>query len=75
MFYGRPRRPIPFRPNHPSRQQRLFGNSRSSNTPSLMSHFQTPDGKLDFNKVSSTAGQMRKIYSQVTPFLSMFMKK
>ncbi|WP_438824382.1 YppG family protein [Bacillus sp. JJ1533] len=75
MFYGRPRQPFPFRSNHPGRPRRAFTQSRPSNTPSLLSHFQTQDGKLDFNKITSTAGQMRKVYSQVSPLLSMFLKK
>ncbi|WP_010677964.1 YppG family protein [Bacillus timonensis] len=75
MVYGRPRRSFPSRPYNVGRQQRPYANSQPSNISSLMSHFQTTDGKLDFNKISTTAGQMKKIYSQVTPLLSMFLKK
>ncbi|THE12231.1 hypothetical protein E1I69_11985 [Bacillus timonensis] len=76
MVYGRPRRrPVPFRPNNIGRPRRPFTNSQPSNISSLMSHFQTSDGKLDFSKISTTAGHMRKIYGQVSPLLSMFLKK
>ncbi|WP_371859594.1 YppG family protein [Tenuibacillus multivorans] len=49
--------------------------SQTPARPNLISQFQTPDGKLDFNKISATAHQVKQIYNQVNPLITQFIKK
>ncbi|SFP34207.1 YppG family protein [Salibacterium halotolerans] len=69
MYPGRPGPPMP--PNRPVPPQGHQMNPR----PNLLSQFQTPDGKLDFEKIAVTAQQMNRIYSQAKPIIAEFIKK
>ncbi|MFB4166231.1 YppG family protein [Alteribacillus sp. JSM 102045] len=73
MYPGRPmppRRPMP--PWHiPPHNQGQYVHPKSN----ILSTFQTSDGKLDVEKITTTAQQVMKIYNQVSPMFSKFIKK
>ncbi|WP_161493877.1 YppG family protein [Virgibacillus necropolis] len=73
MFPNRPRRPMP--QYHPARVRQPFPRRQVAPKPNLLSSFRDPSGKLDFNKITETAQQMKSIYSQVGPIITTFMKK
>lgn len=58
----RPMRPSPFA--LPRRQQ-----PQQVSRPGILSQFQSPDGNLDFEKISATAKQVNDIYQQVSPMV------
>ncbi|HLR80115.1 MAG TPA: YppG family protein [Bacillota bacterium] len=73
MFPGRPRRPFP--PHRPMPPRRLpYGGSQSP-TSNLMSMFKTSEGKMDFEKITTTAQQINKLYQEFSPMISQFLKK
>ncbi|MFD1738967.1 YppG family protein [Bacillus salitolerans] len=49
--------------------RRMIGQPNQPN--SLLSHFRNEDGKWDFQKIASTASQMRGMYNQVAGFVPM----
>src|SRR5699024_27051 len=73
MFPGRPRRPFP--PHRPMPPRRLpYGGSQSP-TSNFMSMFKTSEGKMDFEKITTTAQQINKLYQEFSPMISQFLKK
>ncbi|MEC5424569.1 YppG family protein [Virgibacillus sp. C22-A2] len=69
MFPERPRRPMP--PYQPVPRRPFMGpQPQPQSRPGLLSQFQTPEGRLDFEKISATAQQMHGIYNQVSPLIS-----
>ncbi|PGT79781.1 YppG family protein [Bacillus sp. AFS040349] len=68
MFNGR--RPMPRVP-----YQRPLQGPHVPTSPNFLSHFQTSDGKFDFDKISATAQQIHKLYNQVSPMITKFIKK
>lgn len=73
MFPMGPRRPMPPYPSFPPRRRMQGGQIPAK--PGFLSQFQTAEGNLDFEKISSTVGQVNKIYSQVSPMFSKFIKR
>lgn len=76
MFPARPRRPMPPFQSRPPGPPFQFGppprppQGPQQNKASLKSQFQTPEGRWDFEKISSTAQQMHGIYNQVSPMIT-----
>jgi YppG-like protein len=64
----RPRRSMhPFFPSGPLR--------RPSRKQNFMSYFRTPEGNLDFNKITGTVQQAKQMYDQVRPLITKYLKK
>ncbi len=40
-----------------------------------MSYFRTSEGNLDFIKIAGTAQQAKKMFDQVSPLITKFLKK
>ncbi|WP_240378100.1 YppG family protein [Bacillus piscicola] len=66
---GRPT-PVPTRP-FPLQNQAYSPSAK----PNVLDSFKTPDGNLDFEKISTTAQQVMNIYNQVSPMITKFIKK
>jgi hypothetical protein len=67
----RPRRPIsPFFSPSPLRRPPIKQNKQD-----FMSHFRTSEGNLDFTKIAGTAQQAKKMFDQVSPLITKFLKK
>lgn len=75
MFIGGPRRPMPPNQRMPMQHRRVMQGKQAYGKPNLLSMFQTPDGSLDFEKISTTVQQINKIYNQVSPMITRFVKK
>lgn len=74
MFPDRRRRPMgPYYPN-PYQRRRVQG-TQVPTRPNFLSPFQDQDGKMDYNRMFSTVQQMHGVYKQVSPLISMFMKR
>ncbi len=43
--------------------------------PSILSQFQTEEGKFDIDKITTTAQQAKQIYDSVGPIVTKFLKK
>ncbi|MBY7142026.1 hypothetical protein KFZ56_02760 [Virgibacillus sp. NKC19-3] len=81
--------PMPLFPNRPPNQpprpsQRpqggfrppgVQGGSGGSTKSNLMSMFQTDEGNLDFDKITSTGKQVMDLYGQVSPLITKFIKR
>lgn len=70
MFPERPRRPM-----FPERYQRPVQGRQPSQKSNLFSMFQSDDGNLDFERISTTFHQLNKIYGQVSPMISPMISK
>lgn len=68
-----PRRPYPPRPNRPPFSP--TPKKSNSNFKKLISNFSTEDGSLDFEKITTTAQQVKQIYDQVGPYVTKIVKK
>ncbi|WP_338472369.1 YppG family protein [Niallia sp. XMNu-256] len=71
MFQGRPRRPYPpphmhHRRIHPRQQPKRLN---------ILSQFYDAEGKLDIEKMTKTAEDIKQIYSQISPIFSKLVKK
>ncbi|WP_225435276.1 YppG family protein [Bacillus aerolatus] len=55
--------------------RRPFQGRQSPSAANFMSLFQNSDGNLDIEKIVAAAQQINKIQSQISPMISMFMKK
>lgn len=77
-----------FRPHHPPRQRlprphpffqppNRVKNLQQQNTTTsnILSMFQTPEGNLDLEKITGTVQQISKLYGQVSPMISQFIKR
>ncbi|MGY0694208.1 YppG family protein [Virgibacillus sp. FSP13] len=73
MFPGGPRRPMPRNPLLPPPRQ--MQRKQAPNRQNLIAMFQTADGNLDIEKISSTARQINDVYKQVSPMVAKFIKK
>ncbi|WP_199426652.1 YppG family protein [Thermaerobacillus caldiproteolyticus] len=66
-----PRRPIsPIFPRNPLRHSPIKQNKQN-----FMSYFRTSEGNLDFIKIAGTAQQAKKMFDQVSPLITKFLKK
>jgi hypothetical protein len=65
MFPERPRRPM-----FPERYERPAQVRKPTLKSNLLSMFQSDDGNLDFEKITTTFNQLNKIYGQVSPMIS-----
>ncbi len=61
-------------PNHFMQAPRRPERAQNRINPGFKSMFQTPEGKLDFEKITGTVQQISNIYGQVSPFLTKFIK-
>ncbi|MEN1967154.1 YppG family protein [Lentibacillus sp. N15] len=68
MFPVRQRRPMPPSPFAMPRMQRQ--QQQPKNRSNVLAMFQTPEGNVDFDKISTTAKQVNQIYQQVSPMVS-----
>ncbi|RYG71442.1 hypothetical protein EU245_14155 [Lentibacillus lipolyticus] len=76
MFPVRPRRPTP--PPHPPMGRPRPPMPPQQQTPvkqNLINQFRDSEGNLDIDKITHTAQQVGKLYSQVSPLFTKFMKK
>ncbi len=71
MFQGRPRRPFPPRHTH----HRRIHHRQQPKRPNILSQFYDSEGKLDIEKMTKTAEDIKQIYSQISPIFSKFVKK
>lgn len=65
--FGPPRRPPFYPPQNQTQRPRPF-----------VDYFKTPDGKVDFDKISGSIGQMNKLVGQMNPIfkqISGFLKR
>lgn len=70
MFPSGPRRPM-----FPNRYQSQVQRTQPSTKTNLFSMFQSDDGNLDFERISTTVHQLNKIYGQVSPMISPMINK
>ncbi|MFD2761715.1 YppG family protein [Lentibacillus juripiscarius] len=77
MYPDRPRRPMPPpRPPHPPMgRPRPPMQQQSPVKQNLINQFRDSEGNLDIDKITHTAQQVGKLYSQVSPLFSKFKKK
>ncbi|MGM8365831.1 YppG family protein [Virgibacillus sp. W0181] len=72
MFPERPRRPGPPPPHmiftRPMREQPP--KKKSAAMPNLIARFRNPEGQFDMDKITETAFQINKLYSEVSPMIS-----
>lgn len=81
---------LPMRPQsqYPTRSQRpagphpffqpprhMYDQQHNSSKSNLLSMFKTPEGNLDLEKITGTVEQLNKLYGQVSPMISQFIKK
>jgi YppG-like protein len=71
MFQGRPRRPFPPRYHH----HRHIHHRQKPKTPNILSQFYDSEGKLDIEKMTTTAENIKQLYSQIHPIFNKFVKK
>ncbi|GAA0438522.1 hypothetical protein GCM10008983_14300 [Lentibacillus halophilus] len=75
MFPERPRRPMPppqpfmNRPGPPMEQR------PAPMKQQLINQFRDSEGNIDIDKITNTAQQVGKLYGQVSPLFTKFMKK
>lgn len=55
--------------------KQLNHQQKNESHPSLLSMFQTSEGKIDFDKISGTVEQIRGLYGTFSPMLSRFIKR
>lgn len=74
LYLGRPGRPMP--PQHPPMPPRppLQG-PRPSTRQNILNQFRDQDGNLDIDKITTTAQQVGKLYGQVSPLITRFIKR
>jgi hypothetical protein len=66
-----PRRPmLPIFPRDPLRRPPIKQNKQD-----FMSYFRTSEGNLDFKKIAGTVQQAKKMFDQVSPLITKFLKK
>jgi hypothetical protein len=66
-----PRRPMPpIFPRGPLRRPPIKQNKQD-----FMSYFRTSEGNLDFKKIAGTVQQAKKMFDQVSPLITKFLKK
>ncbi|GGK04610.1 hypothetical protein GCM10007063_28670 [Lentibacillus kapialis] len=82
IYLGRPREPMPPRrplmppphpPMHPSRPP--MQRSPHSAGQNILNHFRDQEGNLDIDKITTTAQQVGKLYGQVSPLVTKFIKR
>lgn len=67
----RPIRPHPmFHPPNP-----LKNGLQNTTKQNILSMFKTSEGNLDFEKITGTVQQISKLYGEVSPMISKFIKK
>ncbi|MFC4556855.1 YppG family protein [Virgibacillus kekensis] len=76
MYPGRPRRPLPPPPRAGMRPP-MPGPVRRPSPPGqkLLSQFRDAEGNVDIDKISVTAQQVGKLYSQVGPLIGPVINK
>jgi hypothetical protein len=66
-----PRRPMPpIFHRDPLRRPPIKQNKQD-----FMSYFRTSEGNLDFKKIAGTAQQAKKMFDQISPLITKFLKK
>ncbi|MBA2875800.1 YppG family protein [Thermaerobacillus caldiproteolyticus] len=66
-----PRRSMPpIFPRAPLRRPPIKQNKQD-----FMSYFRTSEGNLDFIKIAGTAQQAKKMFDQISPLITKFLKK
>lgn len=66
---------MPLRPPRPNSFTQPPKRSQNQVRSELLSMIQTPEGKFDLEKVTGTVQQISKIYGQVSPILTKFIKR
>lgn len=75
MYLGRPRRQMPPQPARSRPPMPGPGRRPAPPKQNLLSNFRDQQGKLDIDKITVTAQQVGKIYSQVSPMISPMITK
>ncbi|HLR62339.1 MAG TPA: YppG family protein [Lentibacillus sp.] len=75
IYLGRPRRPMPppRPPMHPPRPP-MQGNRHPAGQ-NILNQFRDQEGNLDIDKITTTAQQVGKLYGQVSPLITKFIKR
>ena len=73
---GQRRRPLRHDPFlHPVSRISRNQQQSSSMTQNILSMFKTSEGNLDFEKITGTVQQLNKLYGEVRPMISRFIKR
>ncbi|MBU8566343.1 YppG family protein [Virgibacillus pantothenticus] len=79
-----PNRPIKQPMNQHERRQPMWigrpmqtrnAQQTSSRMESVLSSFRNAEGEIDLNKITEVASQVHKLYGQVSPLLTSFVRK
>ncbi|HLS10491.1 YppG family protein [Lentibacillus sp.] len=74
IYPGRPGRPMP--PSPPMRPPRHpMQGPRQSAGQNILNQFRDSEGNLDIDKITTTAQQVGKLYDQVSPLITKFIKR
>ncbi len=71
MFPGRPKRPFPPQYIH----HRHIHHRYNPNKPNILSQFYDSEGKLDIEKMKTTAENLKQLYSEISPIFTKWNKK